>query len=129
MRRVLLDSSFLLGITELSVGMEELISIYPKAELITTKSVIRELEKLAERKRGAKVAMEVVRGYGVRVLEEFDREADEDIVRAAKELGCAVATFDLELKNKLLREGIPVVYLRAKKKLILEDPSKLSEEY
>jgi len=123
-----LDSSFLLGITELSVGMEELISIYPKAELLTTRSVIRELEGLAERKRRARVAIEVVREYGVRVLEEFDSEADEDIVRAAKELGCAVVTFDLKLKNELLKEGVAVVYLRAKKKLVLEDPSKLSED-
>ncbi|ACB08086.1 hypothetical protein D9Q81_06255 [Candidatus Korarchaeum cryptofilum] len=128
MRRILLDSSFLLGITELSIGMEELMSIYPRAELLTTRSVIRELSQLAGRKRRAKVAIEVIRGYDVRVLEEFDGEADEDIVRAAKQLGCAVVTFDLKLKNELLREGVPVVYLRAKKKLVLEDPSKLSED-
>ncbi len=128
MRRILLDSSFLLGITELSIGMEELLSIYPRAELLTTRSVMRELEELAGRKRRARVSMEVVRKYGVKVLEGFDGEADEDIVRAAKELGCAVATFDLKLKNELLREGVAVVYLRAKKKLVLEDPSKLSEE-
>lgn len=126
MRKLLLDSSFLLGLTELSLSMEDLLSLYPRAELLTTASVVRELSSLGDRR--AKVSLEILRRYGVRVLEAYSSNTDDDILRAAKELGCSVATLDLELRKKLSEEGITVIYLRAGKKLVLDEPSKLSEE-
>ncbi|MCS7103673.1 MAG: hypothetical protein NZ992_07335 [Candidatus Korarchaeum sp.] len=125
MRKLLLDSSFLLGLTEFSISMEDLLSLYPKAELLTTASVVSELSSLADRR--ARVALEVLRRYEVRVL-SYLSDADSDLLMAAKELGCTVATLDLELRRRLLEDGVAVVYLRAGKKLVLDEPSKLAEE-
>ncbi len=126
MRRLLLDSSFLLALTELSLSMEDLLSLYPRAELLTTASVVREISGLSDRR--ARVALEVVRSYGVRILEAYSGDADSDLLRAAREQGCAVATLDLELRKRLLEEGVAVIYLRAGKKLVMDDPSRLIEE-
>ncbi|MEM3481250.1 MAG: hypothetical protein QW576_06155, partial [Candidatus Korarchaeum sp.] len=103
MRKLLLDSSFLLGLTELPISMEDLLSLYPRAELLTTASVVRELSSI--RDKGARVSLEVLRKYGVRILETYSSNTtDDDILKAAKELGCAVATLDLELRRKLSAE-------------------------
>ena len=37
-------------------------------------------------------------------------------------------TLDLELKGRALDEGIPAIYLRAGKRLVLDDPLRLSKE-
>ncbi|MEM0268021.1 MAG: hypothetical protein QXR35_02245 [Candidatus Korarchaeum sp.] len=127
MRKLLLDSSFLLGLTELPISMEDLLSLYPRAELLTTASVVRELSSIRDKR--ARVSLEVLRKYGVRILETYSSNTtDDDILKAAKELGCAVATLDLELRRKLSAEGVAVIYLRAGKKLVLDEPSKLAEE-
>ena len=128
MRKLLIDSSFLLGLMELPMSMEELISLYPKATLLTTASVFNELNKIARSDRRARVALEILRNYGVKVLQSYSSNPDDDLLRAAKELNCAVVTLDLELRRKLLEQGITVIYLRAGKKLVIDDPSKLSEE-
>ncbi|MDF2956371.1 MAG: rRNA-processing protein FCF1 [Candidatus Alkanophagales archaeon MCA70_species_2] len=42
---------------------------------------------------------------------------DEALIRLAKQRGAAVLTNDSKLRRKLLKEGVPVVYLREKSKL------------
>ncbi len=113
-----------------SISLEEVMWLYPKATMATTKSVVRELNEFlgGKRRMQAQISMEILKRYGVEVFEEYDDEADSDLLALAKELGATVATFDLELKERLLREGIPVIYLRAGKKLVLDDPLRLSKE-
>ncbi|RDD53241.1 MAG: hypothetical protein BA066_05455 [Candidatus Korarchaeota archaeon NZ13-K] len=125
MRRLLLDASFLMALTELTLSMEDLLALYPRAELLTTASVVEELRSAGRR---ARVALEVLRSYGVKILSSESDDADDDLLRCAKRMGCAVATLDLELRRRLLKEGITVIYLRAGKKLVVDDPSKLTEE-
>ncbi len=112
-----------------SISLEEVLRLYPKATLATTKSVMRELNEFLKGKRRiqARISIEILERYKVEIFEEYDDEADNDLLALAKELGGAVATFDLELKERLLKEGIPVIYLRAGKKLVLDDPLRLSK--
>ncbi len=113
-----------------SLSLEELTKLYPRATLATTKSVVRELNELLKGKRRlqARISMEILEKYNIKIFEEYTGEADSDLLALAKDLGGAVATFDLELKERLLKEDIPVIYLRAGKKLVLDDPLRLSKE-
>ncbi len=113
-----------------SISLEKVIELYPKATLATTESVIRELSEFLKGKRKiqASISMEILRKYNIKVFKGYSGKADDDLLALAKDLKCVVATFDLELKERLLREGIPVIYLRAGKKLVLDDPIRLSKE-
>ncbi len=130
-RYLILDTSFLMALGDLRfLSLEDLLRLYPKASFVTTKSVVKELENLIGSRRGvqARISLEILSKYGVRVFEDYDGEADDDVLELAMKLkNAAVATFDLELKERLLRMGIPVIYLRAGKKLVLDDPLKLSK--
>ncbi len=131
MRYIVLDTSFLMALTELRfLSLSDLRKFYPNAKLITTKSVVKELESFlgGGRRVSASVALQVIERHGIIVDEKYRGEADEDLIALAKELGAVVVTFDLKLKERLLREGIPVIYLRAGKKLVLDDPLRLSKE-
>ncbi len=130
-RYIVLDTSFLMALTELRfLSLGDLRKFYPNARLITTKSVVKELESFLKGKRriAASVALQVIEKHGISVDGRYCGEADDDIMALAKELGAVVATFDLELKERLLKEGVPVIYLRAGKKLVLDDPLRLSKE-
>jgi len=130
-RYLILDTSFLMALGDLRfLSLEDLLRLYPKASFVTTKSVVKELENLigSRRRVQARISLEILSKYGVRVFEDYDGEADDDVLELAMKLkNAAVATFDLELKERLLRMGIPVIYLRAGKKLVLDDPLKLSK--
>ena len=128
---MILDASFLMALGDLMfLSLEDLLRLYPKASFVTTKSVVKELENLigSRRRVQARISLEILSKYGVRVFEDYDGEADDDVLELAMKLkNAAVVTFDLELKERLLRIGIPVIYLRAGKKLVLDDPLKLSK--
>ncbi|MCD6348558.1 MAG: hypothetical protein J7L91_02925 [Candidatus Korarchaeota archaeon] len=130
-RYLILDASFLMALGDLMfLSLEDLLRLYPKASFVTTKSVVKELENLigSRRRVQARISLEILSKYGVRVFEDYDGEADYDLLELAMKLkNAAVVTFDLELKERLLRIGIPVIYLRAGKKLVLDDPLKLSK--
>lgn len=131
MRYLVLDTSFLMALSELrSLSLKDVERLYPDAILVTTGSVISELRELLRRKRkvSASVAIQVVEKHNIKVFEEYRGNADDDIVKLARKVGATVVTFDLELRRRLLREGIPVIYLRAGRKLVLEDPLRLSKE-
>ncbi len=100
----------------------------PHAELVTVSQVLDELSKL-ERKRGAPIALEIVR-KDVRVVDvEGHDNADDAILELASKMkGVAVVTFDLGLRKRLIERGIPVIYLRSKKKLLIDHPLGSYEE-
>lgn len=82
-------------------------------------AVINELEKLVEKTRGkdkmaAKVARSLVDRCEVVNVTGF---ADDVILKLADEIGAAVLTNDIKLKNQLCDKDITVVYLRQKNRL------------
>ena len=132
-RYIVLDTSFLMALSEKkSISLDDLFRLYPKAKLVTTKSVISEIKGHLDGKRRsqARISLEIVERYNIGIFEDYDGSADEDVLKLSKELGkgAVVVTFDLELKERLLDLGIPVIYLRAGKKLVFEDPLRLSKE-
>lgn len=127
-RELVLDTSFLLGIFEkkVPVSLSHLLDLVPGARLVTLTSCLGELRaKAEERDPAARSVLSSLSALGVEVRESSG-PADEAIVEysSARAGSRVVVTLDNALKNRCLERGVPVVYLRAGKRLILEDPAK-----
>lgn len=68
------------------------------------------------------MALQIIKNEKIRILEDEhlgNKPTDEKIILLAEELNAIVATDDRELRKKLEKLGIPVVYTRERKKLAL----------
>lgn len=73
------------------------------------------------RRRMAKFALELTRKCDVvKVERKVGETVDDVILKVAVNNGWIVATNDRELRKRLRRRGVPVLFLRAGKRLILE---------
>ena len=94
--------------------------------LVAPRAVIEELNRLTSQgrpieKRRARFALNLMRTWGVEVVESPSCvRVDDAILECALKRGCVVATNDVELKSRLRKLGVPVVYLRGGKRLALE---------
>ena len=98
-------------------------------KLVTTRAVIRELEKLASAGGGKAVgraasrALRLLDELGVEVVEALAEDADDSIEEAAFRLKSGgarvlVATSDRSLRRRLRLHGIPTLYYRRSKGLL-----------
>ena len=126
--RVVLDANFLFVPSQFRVDVfEELENLLnQRFELIVLSSTRRELWGLAkaasikERKQ-ALLALKLVERCRVVPIEKGLGESYDDvIVRVAAEWKAPVATTDRELRRRLRSLGLPVIFLRQKRRLILE---------
>lgn len=116
---VLLDSSFLL------IPLEDGVDIFSELErlmglprCLVPRPVIEELRRLREmaspseaRKIG--LALKLAERCELLDVELAEGEdVDDLLVRLAQELRCPVATKDGELRRRLRKIGVPVIYLR-----------------
>ncbi|RLF17687.1 MAG: hypothetical protein DRJ66_00175 [Thermoprotei archaeon] len=97
-----------------------------KYELVVPSFCIKELEDIMKRgfikRKKAQLALELVKKHAriINVPLMENERVDDALVRIAKEMRAIVATGDREIRKKLRKEGIPVVFVRARKKLELE---------
>jgi len=127
MRRVILDSNFLFIPFQFKIDIiEELESLTGKLDVVVLSTTIEELQRLSIRgsdktKRRALSALKLTgRCTVVNIERELSETYDDVILRKAKEWRCAVATNDRELRKRLRKELVPVIYLRQKQRLELE---------
>jgi len=124
---VLLDSSFLL------IPLEEGVDIYSELErllglprCLVPKPVLEELKRLRDaaspsEARRINLALRMAeRCETLNVELKEGEEVDDLLLRLARKLRCPVATKDGELRRRLRREGIPVIYLRQRAYLEME---------
>ncbi len=128
--KIILDANFLITLFEIPK-----IDIYSEVnriienknyELIVPSFIFEELEKLfADGKEKLKNKIELALKFA-RSLKETKFELNENekiddaIIRAAKQLNAIVATNDKELRRKLRKKEIPVIFVRQKSHLVLE---------
>ncbi|MGC8557922.1 MAG: hypothetical protein ACP5NC_02875 [Nitrososphaeria archaeon] len=99
--KVIFDTSFIVVITEgPSPLYRQLINIYDKVDPVVTRSVIRELNEVSKRKRINIMAFKPAE------IVEYDKNADDDIVKLANERRLPVVTMDIELAKRLRSNGI-----------------------
>lgn len=119
-RKILLDTNFLVAPFQFSFDIyDELEQMYPYAELYTLEDAIQEAKSIKSGKY-KDLAPKLARQQGVEVLEtEGEGEVDDLIVDIAEEF--IVATNDKELKRRLKKNGRPVIIIRGKNHLEVEN--------
>jgi len=119
---VIMDSNFLLAPIDLHVDIfseiEEL--LLKKVRFIVISPVYKELVKLANRKdkigKKAILALKLLERCEIfEIKPKHGESVDDLIIRASKELKAIVATKDYELKKRLRKQGIPVIFLKNNK--------------
>ena len=69
------------------------------------------------KKRLAKPSLDFIKKYEVI---ESEGKGDDSVLFLAKKLNAVVVTNDKELRNRIKKESLQTVYLRGKKRLVLE---------
>jgi len=121
---VILDSSAVMMLFEFSIDLEkELTSLLGLYNILVPTSIVKELELLSKKGIGkkkikAKASLKFIEKF--ETIDVFDKYVDDSIIESAKKTSGIVVTNDMKLKNRLKKISIPVIFLRAKKKLVIE---------
>ena len=114
--KVLIDTNAFAMIQQFNIDLiEKIKEKVPNAELITLKSVIKELENIKD-KRAANYALELIKKEKIKTFEE-EGKTDDAIIKFAEKNKTIVATNDKELKKRCLEKQIPIIYMREKQKI------------
>jgi rRNA-processing protein FCF1 len=124
-KTVILDSSALLSFFEFSVAWEkELARLLDAYEIVVPEAVLQELAILSSRGTGEKRQhVNAALTYASRYKTVWTQatSADEAVIESAKKVQGIVFTNDTALRHRLRKEDIPVLLLRGRKKLALEE--------
>lgn len=126
--KVVLDANFLLVPSQFQVDIfEELANLLNQSfEPLLLSSTLKELQGLAEsdspkEQKQAQFALKLAEKCRVVPVEKGLGETYDDvIVRVAAEWKSPVATNDRELRRRMRTLGLPVIFLRQKRRLMLE---------
>jgi rRNA-processing protein FCF1 len=122
-KTVILDSSAILMFFEFSMNWEkELAGLVGAHRLVVPTAVIQELQVLATRRKGQKkaaAALKLIAKY--ETIEGDAISADEALLKIAEKTHGIVVTNDAELRKRLKNRGFSVIFLRGKKKLVLDE--------
>jgi len=123
MKRILVDTNFLIDLTRFRVGLEELSDILTEPyRIFTLSATLRELERIAKGKGAAsgfaRIALEMVKKEGIGTIKVEEKDADKAFLNIANK-NTIIATNDADLRKKLKNLGIKTIYLRAKKHLAM----------
>ena len=120
---VILDSSAIMMLFEYSINLEdELTRLLGKVKILIPKPIVDELIFLSEngkgrKKRLAKPALELIKNYKII---ESEGTGDDSVLFLAKRLHAVVVTNDKELRNRIKEESLKTIFLRGKKRLVLD---------
>jgi len=122
MKRVILDTNFLIDLGRFGVSIDEIDKIMnERYELITFSSIVNELKSIAgtqkEEAKFAKLAIMIMDLRRVNVM-QVEGKVDQSLTDfAAKERDVIVGTNDMELRKNLQERGVRCIYFRGKKRL------------
>ena len=123
-KTVILDSNAVMMLFEFQINLEdELVKLIGKNKIIIPKTIRDELEFLSKNGKGkkrinAKASLELIKKY--EIVDIDVKNADDSIFQLAKQTCSYVLTNDKELRQRLKKNSIHVIFLRAKKKLQIE---------
>ena len=122
---VILDSSAIMMLFEFPVNLEDqLTELIGKHHIIVPKPIVKELMFLSQKGKGkqktkAKAALKIIEKYDV-VDVNNNSKGDESVLSLAEKLDGIVVTNDHELRRRVKRSSLHVVFLRGKGKLVIE---------
>jgi len=123
-KTVILDTNAIMMLFEFQINLEdELTRLVGKYEIIIPLPVYNELDFLSKHGKGkkqinAKASLKLIDKYKVVYIEE--KNADDSVILVAKKTKGIVVTNDKELKIRLKKDQIPIIFLRSKQKLVME---------
>ena len=123
-KTVILDSSAILMLFEFSIDLEkELTRLLGNYRIVVPTPIVRELEFLSEngtgkKKTKAKASLKLIKKYDAIDMERSN--ADNSVLELAKKINGIVVTNDRELRNRIKEMSLSVIFLRAKKKLVMD---------
>ena len=121
---VILDTSAILTPFEFSINLEqEIQKLIGSFYIVVPKQIEQELVTFSKHKEGkksqmAKAALQLIKNY--EIIYSDEKKADDAILQLAKETNAIVVTNDRELRKRLKKIQISVIFLRARKKFVLE---------
>jgi hypothetical protein len=124
MQNVLLDTNAILMPFQFKLNLDiELYRLVGAHKIYVPASVIAELELLCQKKiKFSKSATKLAKRY--EIIGNTEESCDSAILKLAKELDAYVVTNDTVLQKKLHSEGITVIFLRSRKKLVFYNKQK-----
>jgi rRNA-processing protein FCF1 len=126
--RVLLDTNFLMLTLRFGVDIQSELECILEAAFVlsTTPAVVEELEQLKTKVKQNEVKIiEFAIIFASRVLKIDDKlkpqeKVDDQLLRLAEKNEFIVATTDTELRRRLRKEGLPVIFLRQRRYLAID---------
>jgi len=126
--QILLDTNFLMVPIRFGVDYQAEIERIIGASfiLVTTPAVVDELKQL---KKSVKIGELKEINFALNLAEKITiideilapgEKVDDQLIRIAQREGCVVATTDSELRRRLRRAGLPVIFLRQTRHLVIE---------
>ena len=128
MIKVIFDSNFLFIPSQFQLDIFEGLTnlLNQRFEPILLSPTYKELLKIAEKgapkiRQQASLALKIAEKCRIiRVKKVFNETHDDVIVRVASKWKCPVATNDRELRKRLRNLGVPVIFLRQRRRLELD---------
>jgi rRNA-processing protein FCF1 len=123
-KTVILDSSAVMMLFEFSIDLEkELKRLLGAYNILIPTQIVKELQLLSENETGkkgmkAKASLKLIENY--EIVNVDAKNGDDSILELAKKSNGVVVTNDRDLRIRLKELSIPVIFLRAKKKLALD---------
>lgn len=126
MHKIILDTNMLMAIGQFNVDIfseiERICNF--KYELCILDRQTKELEEIRKKRgkdsRAAKLATDLIKNKKVKIIKTIsEKDVDSQILEFAQKNNYIVATQDKELKNRLKRKNLQVIFLRQKKYLEL----------
>ena len=117
MKKILLDTSFLIDLVKFRIHLEEIGKLVEeKHEFYIPIQVTDELKK--KKTWYAKAALKLIESLNLNIVENEEKDADKAILSLTNE-NTLVATNDKKLRTKLKKFGIKTIYLKGKKYLAI----------
>ncbi|MDH7595846.1 MAG: PIN domain-containing protein [Candidatus Bathyarchaeia archaeon] len=127
-KKIIIDTNFLFVPSMFRLDIfEEMGNIFgQRIEPIILLPTYKELKKLAESespkmRKNASLGLELAKKCKIVEVDRRNMESNDDLIfRMAVEWKCPVATNDRELRTRLRKAGVAVVFLRQKSRLAVE---------
>ena len=126
---VVVDTNFLTVPFQFNVDVfsESRMVLEQRVDFVILRSVLNEINKLAETARGSdkrafRIALELAENCKIVDVQDpiSEMAVDDQLIEHTAQVGGVLATNDKQLRARARGRGIPVLFLRGKKRLVLD---------
>ena len=121
--KVILDTNFVIDLIRFKTNLENMDSSFDEnLEIHVIERTVEELQRIASEEtdegKFARLAIEIIKRKGIKMLKTDEKNTDDALLDKAKE-GYVIATNDVELRERIKKEGMRTIYLRGKKEIMM----------